>query len=72
MVALLFCGVSLVDEVSDDLDLSENSASTCDVEGATYPSSYFIISFEPKVALSAALSTPPPRLPKNISCYKVA
>ena len=37
MVALIFCGVSLEDEVADAFNVSDNAASTCDVEEATYP-----------------------------------
>ena len=55
MVVIFFIGVSLVEEVADILDISENSASTCVIQEATYPSSCAIVSFESKFELYAAL-----------------
>ena len=55
MVALLFCGIYLLYEVSDAFDVYENAYSTCVLEEATYPSSCVIVGFEAKFAWSAAL-----------------
>ena len=55
MVALLLCGVSLEDEAADAFNVSDNAASTCDVEEATYTSSCVIVVFAAKFTLSAAL-----------------
>ena len=55
MVALLFCGVYLEDEVADAFNVSDNAASTCDVEEATYTSYCVIVVFAAKFTLSAAL-----------------
>ena len=47
--------MSLVDDVSEDFDVSENDSSTCVLEEATYPFSCVIVSFSDKFAWSAVL-----------------
>ena len=49
MVNLLFCGMSLVEKVSEDFDVSDNPFCTCFVEEATYPSSCVIFIFQPSL-----------------------
>ena len=55
MVALLFYGVYLVDEVADAFSVSDNTSSIYVVEEATYPYSFIIVSFEAKCVLSIML-----------------
>ena len=55
MLALLFCCISLVDEVVDAFGVSDHASSTCVVEEATDPSSCVIVSFSVKFESSAAL-----------------
>ena len=55
MVKLLFFGVSLVEGFADAFNVSDNAASTCDVEEATYTSYCVIVVFAAKFTLSAAL-----------------
>ena len=55
MVALLFCGVSLEDEIADVFNVSDNAAYACAVQEATDNSSCVIVSFAYKFPLSAAL-----------------
>ena len=38
--------MSLVDDVSEDFDVSENDSSTCVLEEATYPFSCVIVSLQ--------------------------
>ena len=55
MIALLFCGMSSVDEVADDFDVSDNTSFTCVVEEATDTSSCVIVIFADMFAFSAKL-----------------